>query len=171
MEDRMRKYLAILLLSLGVAASVMGHSRSPLNLKASYILPVEDSALNSSLILGIGSRFWGIFEFTGNAYLEINNEDNFVDKFESPNLFSAGVEMNIPMGGFRLKTDYQRFFALDSDNVLSMSQYRDSYKVGVGIYLDYDVELELYHRTFLNIDFEDEFDSQGFVGLGVNIEL
>lgn len=167
----MKKYLTIFILSLAVTVTATAHSRSPINLQASYILPVEDSALNSSLIVGIGSGFWGIFEFTGSAYLEINNNESFVDRFESPNLFSAGVGMNIPMGGFRLKTDYQRFFALSSDNVLSMSQYRDSYKVGVGINLDYDVELELYHRTFLNIDFEEEFDSQGFVGLGVNIDL
>ncbi|QEN04074.1 hypothetical protein EW093_04955 [Thiospirochaeta perfilievii] len=162
--------LIIFSLSLGVSA----RQGRDVTLITSYILPVENSAFNSSLVLGIGSDFWGIFEFTGKAYFEIDSSaDSFFKSFQAPNVFSAGVGMNIPMGGFYLKSDYQRFFAIQSDmNDLSVSKFTDSYKFGIGIDLDRDVELEVYHRTLL--DSRDNFidnDSQGFIGVSLNFVL
>lgn len=165
-------YLIILMLI--VSFSVSARRGSDISINSSYLIPVGNSDFHSSLVLGLGTGFWGIFEFTGNAYLEIDNsKEAFFNKFQSPNVFSAGVGMNIPMGGFHLKGDYQRFFALESDkNVLSVSSFTDSYKFGIGIDLDYDVELEVYHRTLIDSRLDlIHGEKQSFIGIGLNITL
>ncbi|MBN2617871.1 MAG: hypothetical protein JXR64_06105 [Spirochaetales bacterium] len=164
----------VLIVAFLAVTTVNAFSRTDMRLLSSYILPIENSAFNQSLVLGLGAGFWGIFEFTGNAYLEIDHSDpDFWDKFQQPNVFSAGVGMNIPMGGFRFKTDYQRFFAVnDSTSELSVSKYTDSYKLGIGLELTDDVELEFYHRTLLDSRLDlIKGDKQGFIGLGLNISL
>lgn len=170
----MRNKIYLIIIMCSALFGLSARQRSDISFNSSYILPIENSAFNSSLVLGLGADFWGIFEFTANAYLEIDNsEDSFFDKFQSPNVFSAGVGMNIPMGGFHFKTDYQRFFALESNsNELSVSRFTDSYKLGIGIMLDNNVELEIYHRTLLDsrLDLIDG-EKQGFIGIGLNLTL
>ncbi len=170
----MKNKIYLIILMSAVTFGISARQGNDVTINSSYILPVENSAFNSSLVLGLGADFWGVFEFTANAYLEIDNaQDKFFDKFQSPNVFSAGIGMNIPMGGFYFKTDYQRFFAMQTNsNELSVSKFTDSYKLGIGIMLDYDVELEVYHRTLLDstLDLIDG-EKQSFIGIGINLAL
>ncbi len=174
----MKRNIIIVLMAIFIIGNLSARDRdydnSNISITSSYILPIENSALNSSLVLGLGADFWGVFEFVGNMYFEIDHkEEDFFDKFQTPNVFSAGVGMNIPMGGFYLKGDYQRFFAFETnDDELSVSNYTDSYKLGIGIEIDHDIEVEVYHRTL--IDGSDDIftgDKQGFMGVGLNFSL
>ncbi len=145
-----------------------------LSLKSSYILPIEQTDFNSSLVVGLGFDFWGIFEFTGSAYLEIDRtKSQFSEVFQSPDIFSAGIGMNIPFGGFYLKTDAQRFFSVSNrSSVLSLSSYVNSYKLGVGLELSDSVELEFYHRTLTNNDIDIiNGKKQQLIGAGVIVKI
>lgn len=170
MKNKIYLIISISLLTFSLSA----RQGNDMILKTGYILPLTATGFNSSLVLGLGTEFWGIFEFSVNAYLEIDNSKVvFIEKFQRPNVFSAGMGMNIPMGGFCLKSDYQRFFAIDTNiNELSISNFTNSYKYGIGIKLDRDVELEVYERTLTNDSFNIyERDEQSLIGIGLNIKL
>lgn len=166
--------LSLLLITVSLSASKRRNKDSDISLLTSYIIPIDNTDFNTSLSLGLGARFWGIFQLSAHGYMETNKDaDKFSESFYAPEVFSAGVGINIPMGGFRLKGDYQRFFSV-KDNVdrVSISQYSDSYKLGIGVNLNHFLEAEVYHRTLVNSDAEKYFDEkQSFLGLGINIFL
>ncbi len=163
--------VSILIITLGENLSADSKRKgSDISLQSSYILPLDDTDFNSSLSLGLGAKFWGVFEFSGHGYLEVaKNAPTFAESFKAPKLFSVGIGMNIPMGGFRLKGDYQRFFAFknsDTTDTLSISNFNDSYKLGVGISLSDFLELEVYSRTFLK-DQNFTGHKKSFIGAGL----
>lgn len=170
----MKKILFIIVFIVYLTSSIYARSGNDIRLNLGYIIPVKNSAFNSSLVLGLGAGFWGIFEFTGNVYLEIDNsKEYFFSKFQTPNVLSAGIGMNIPMGGFYIKGDYQRFFTIEEDiSEISVSNYTGSYKLGIGFEITRDIELEFYYRKLLNksLDLIDG-EKQGFIGIGANISL
>lgn len=169
----MNKKITFLVLIFTVTGILFSRSRNDgdVSLLTSYVLPVDNTNFNSSLVLGLGAGFWGVFEFKFNAYLEIDrHQDNFFDKFKSPNVFSAGVGMNIPMGGFNLKGDYQKFFSVaDLDDQFGISQFTASYMYGIGIDITRDLELNGYYRGLFSGTFTG--DSQGLVGIGAKLRL
>ncbi|MGL1891501.1 MAG: hypothetical protein OCD02_07720 [Spirochaetaceae bacterium] len=174
----MKKQIIILILvALIFCGNISAHSNhnyNALSVQSSYILPIEESDFSSSLVLGLGYEFWGIFEFVGNAYLEIDSsEDGFFESFQTPNVVSTGIGVNIPLGGFYAKGDYQRFFSFDSESSeLMLSNYTDSYKYGIGMNIGNDVEIEFYQRVLFNGEtYSDDEDYQSFLGLGIKFYL
>ena len=71
------------------------------------------------------------------------------------------------LGGLNFKADYQRIVSIDSDTT-GYSDYENSYKIGVGISLTKNAELEFYNRTLFNYDEQsNEYETEGFIGAGL----
>lgn len=172
----MKKKIFILCLIVLAGTLSARNRRSDISIQSSYIMPIDNTDFNNSLSLGLGARFWGIFQLSGHCYLEIDKKaDKLSNRFNSPEVFSAGVGLNIPMGGFTLKGDYQKFFQVNenryNDNV-SLSNYSDSWKIGVGVDINHFLEAEFFHRTLIDSKAEKYFDEkQSIFGIGLNIYL
>lgn len=169
------KKIIILILLVSVSLTLFGRrNKRDLFISTSYITPINNADFNSSLMIGLSSKFWGIFHLTANGYMEINRDaEKFSEAFYAPEVFSLGVGATIPLGGFSLTGDYQRLLSLDSDSEnISISKYSDSYKLGVVVDITRDIDVEVYHRTLIYKDAESYFDdNQGILGLGLNFYL
>ena len=81
--------------------------------------------------------------------------------------------MNIPMGGFLFQMGYQRLFYFDSTKEsLSIADYYGTYMLGIGIPLNRDLILTIYHKRFL-LDKKSFFsdDKRGAFGIGLKFNL
>ncbi len=174
MDKRVGVILLLLLATSGVFAGTTKKNNHNIALLSSYMKPIDSPENNSVLALGLGKEFWGIFEFVGTVYFEIDdNKNDFFEMFKPAEMISAGIGVNIPMGGFFLKGDFQKIFDIsNSSEQNSLSNYSGSFKIGLGIRLDENVEIDIYHKTMLNTEYSfDGFNRSEFVGIGLKLGL
>lgn len=164
----MRKRIIITLLLLTFTGLFASEPGELLNISSSVLIPVDSETNNTTLSIGIGKEFWGIFEFSGNVYMEIfRDKKEESPRIHSPEAYSIGVGANIPMGGFYLKGDYQKFiFTEENSDSYTVVKFGDSYKLGLGIPVTDVLEIEAYYRGLRK-----GRGTGGYIGVGCIIKL
>ncbi len=117
-----------------------------------YSMPVGDDKIDPSLSIGFDYRFWGVFQFSFNMYNDIvMGAENILNirTVRPIGLFSGGVGMKIPLGGFHVLLDWQKYFTgtAASDGVFPFS---DSYAFGVCLDLSDIFGIEVMSRRLYN---------------------
>lgn len=131
-------------------------AESRLELHADYSAPIGSTILEPSVEFGASYHFWGIFAFTGSIYTDIvGGGTNIlgIQAIRPIGLFSVGLGLKIPLGGFSLVTDWQKFFtgAYATGGVGSFS---DSYKIGIDVNVSQSISIEAFSRTLYNFSGE-----------------
>lgn len=117
-----------------------------------YSMPINNEKIDQSLSIGINYQFWGVFQFTFNMYNDIvMGADNLLNirTVRPIGLFSGGVGMKIPLGGFHLLFDWQKYFAGTASNN-GVFAFSDSYAFGVSLDLSDFFGIEIMSRRLYN---------------------
>lgn len=162
------KHARIMILTVVIVAiaafSVSADDRFSLN--ADYLVPVGNDQIGQSIGVGASYRFWGIFNFTGTMYTEIlYGADNLfnIRQIRPIGLFSGGLGMEIPLGGFDLNFGWHKYFTGTSAET-GVFPFSDSYTVGAGVDLSPSFGVAIYSRRLYN------FSDQAIADEGLNIE-
>jgi hypothetical protein len=105
-----------------------------------------------SLSVGAAYKFWGIFFVGGHFYNEIiYGADNLfnIDEVRPIGLFSAGLGVEIPLGGIGFIFDWQRMFTGTSARE-GIFDFSNSFKWGLTFEVSERFALEAYTRRFSN---------------------
>ena len=126
-----------------------------------YTVPIGNDKIDASIGVGAEYNFWGVFTFSGMMYTEIiYGADNIlnISQIRPIGLFSGGLGMKIPMGGFELTFGWQKFFTgtAATDGVFAFS---DSYSVGGVLNLSDFFGIGIYSRRLFNFTEEAIADS------------
>ena len=131
---------------------VMTEFSIPLNPPA-----IEDNAVlppgaADTLSLGVGYRFWGIFNASAHLYNEIiYGAANPVGFTVRPmGLFSGGLGLEVPLGGPHLLLDWQRLFTGPSAPNQGVVSYARQSKIGVSFSLTEMWRVHVFSRTIRN---------------------
>ncbi len=140
------KHISIILLIIGLAgASAMADTGARIILNSEYSIPLNPPSLASgeelppgaadTLTFGAGYRFWGIAVASLNLYNEIlYGQDNAVGIGIRPlGLFSAGLGLEIPLGGPHLMLDWQRMFTGPTAPNEGVIDYAGQFKIGLSL--------------------------------------
>ena len=124
-----------------------------------------------------------MFQFSFNMYNNIVlGADNILNirRFAPIGLFSGGIGMKIPLGGFHLLLDWQKYFTGTAANE-GVFPFSDSYAFGVSLDLSRVFGIEVMKRTLYNFSeqsiqdsalrVESENDKIDTLSLGVAIHL
>ena len=105
-----------------------------------------------TLSLGVGYRFWGIFNASAHLYNEIvYGADNLVGFTVRPmGLFSGGLGLEIPLGGPHLMFDWQRLFTGPSAPNQGVVSYARQTKIGVSFSFTEMWRVHVFGRTIRN---------------------
>ncbi len=105
-----------------------------------------------TLSLGVGYRFWGIFNASAHLYNEIvYDADKPVGFTVRPmGLFSGGLGLEIPLGGPHLILDWQRLFTGPSAPNQGVVSYARQTKIGVSFSLTEMWRVHVFSRTIRN---------------------
>ena len=128
---------------------------------SAYSIPINNDKIDQSLIVGIDYRFWGVFQFSFNMYNDIvMGADNIfnIRTIRPIGLFSGGIGMKIPLGGFHLLFDWQKYFTgtAATEGVFAFS---DSYAFGVSLDLSDIFGIEVMSRRLYNFSEQTITDS------------
>lgn len=131
-------------------------------------MPIGNDSIDPSLSIGLDYRFWGVFQFSFNMYNDIvMGAENILNirTIRPIGLFSGGLGMKIPMGGFHLLLDWQKYFTgtAASEGVFPFS---DSYAFGVNLDLSDTFGIEVMSRRLYNFSEQTIQDSALRVGSG-----
>ncbi len=124
----------------------------PLNPPAIAAGEVLPPGAADTLSLGVGYRFWGIFNASAHLYNEIvYGADNPVGFTVRPmGLFSGGLGLEIPLGGPHLILDWQRLFTGPSAPNEGVVSYARQSKIGVSFSLTEMWRIHVFSRTIRN---------------------
>ena len=119
---------------------------------SAYSMPIGNDSVDQSLSIGLDYRFWGVFQFSFNMYNDIvMGAENILNirTIRPLGLFSGGLGMKIPLGGFHLLLDWQKYFTgtAASEGVFPFS---DSYAFGVCLDLSDTFGIEVLSRRLYN---------------------
>ncbi|TVQ28463.1 MAG: hypothetical protein EA383_00450 [Spirochaetaceae bacterium] len=158
----MKHISIILLLIFVVAVSVSAENRPRVILGTEYSVPLNPPALESgeelppgaadTLAFAAGYRFWGIGIASVHLYNEIlYGQDNPVGLGVRPlGLFSAGLGLEIPLGGPSLILDWQRLFTGPSAPNTGVIDYAGQFKIGVSLPLFDFWRVHVFSRNIRN---------------------
>ncbi len=119
---------------------------------SAYSMPINNDRIDQSLSIGIDYQFWGVFQFTFNMYNDIvMGADNLLNirSVRPIGLFSGGIGMKIPLGGFHLLFDWQKYFTGTAANS-GVFAFSDSYAFGVSLDLSDFFGIEIMSRRLYN---------------------
>ncbi len=145
---------------IAVAASAEGRPR--VILSSEYSIPLNPPVLATgeqlppgaadTLTIGAGYRFWGVVVASGHVYNEIlYGQDNPVGVAVRPlGLFSAGLGLEIPLGGPQLVLDWQRLFTGPSAPNTGVIDYAGQFKIGVSLPLFDFWRVHVFSRNIRN---------------------
>ena len=156
--------VAALLLSVLSIVAVSADERFSVN--SAYSMPIGNDSIDPSLSVGIDYRFWGVFQFSLNMYNDIVlGAENILNiKTIKPiGLFSGGLGMKIPMGGFHLLLDWQKYFTGTAADA-GVFGFSDSYAYGVSLDISRSFGIEVSQRRLYN------FSEQAIQDSGLRIE-
>lgn len=144
-----RLWLAAAILAFGLAGVVQAGAAGRLSLHADYNLPISTNSLGSNVEFGAQYRFWGIFNFNSSVFTNINyGADNIfnIASITPAGLFSVGIGMRIPLGGFGLELGWSRFYTGFGDSA-GVYHFSDAYNIGIGIDLSDHFGIRVYNRS------------------------
>ncbi len=156
--------LVTLMLTVLVGATVSADER--FSITSAYSMPIGNDKIDPSLSVGIDYRFWGVFQFSLNMYNTIVlGADNILDirEIKPIGLFSGGVGMKIPMGGFHLLIDWQKYFTGTAGDQ-GVFPFADSYAYGVSLDVSKTFGIEVSRRQLYN------FSTQAIQDPGLRID-
>ena len=122
------------------------------SITSAYSMPIGNESIDPSLSIGVDYRFWGVFQFAFNMYNNIvMGADNIlnISKIAPIGLFSGGVGMKIPLGGFHLIFDWQKYFTGTAADE-GVFPFSDSYAFGVSLDLTDSFGIEVMKRSLYN---------------------
>ncbi|MAG13653.1 MAG: hypothetical protein CMN78_03550 [Spirochaetales bacterium] len=122
------------------------------SISTAYTAPIGNESIDPNFGLGVEYRFWGVFAFSINMYNDVVlGADNIlnVQQIRPAGIFSGGVGMKIPLGGFHLLLDWQKFFTgtVAEQGVFILA---DSYAFGVSLDLSDYFAIEVRSRRLFN---------------------
>ena len=140
--------IAIVLIALACGAA----SAERLSISTAYNAPIGNKGIDPNFGIGLEYRFWGVFAFSINLYNDmVMGADNVlnIQQVRPAGVFSGGVGMKIPLGGFHLLLDWQKFFTgtVAEQGVFPLS---DSYALGVSMDLSNFFGIEIRWRNLYN---------------------
>ena len=140
------------ILAVLIVLSCVTVSAERFSITSAYSMPIGNDKIDPSLSIGIDYRFWGVFQFSFNMYNDIvMGAENILNirTVRPIGLFSGGVGMKIPLGGFHLLLDWQKYFTgtAASEGVFPFS---DSYAFGVSLDLGDVFGIEVMSRRLYN---------------------
>ncbi|MBT3274627.1 MAG: hypothetical protein HN368_15830 [Spirochaetales bacterium] len=136
------------------------------SITSAYVTPIGNDKIDSSLSVGMDYRFWGVFQFSLNMYNSIVlGADNILNirKIKPIGLFSGGVGMKIPLGGFHFLIDWQKFFTGTAGDE-GVFPFSDSYAYGVSLDISDFFGIEVSRRQLYN------FSEQAIQDPGLRID-
>jgi hypothetical protein len=122
------------------------------SISSAYTTPIGNDRIDPSLSVGIDYRFWGVFDFSMIMYNDIVlGADNVlnVSQIRPLGLFSGGIGMKIPMGGFHMLLDWQKYFT-GTASTEGVFPFADSYSYGVSLDLGNSFSIEVRQRRLYN---------------------
>ncbi len=176
-----RRIIIISFILIVISTSVF--ARNKFTISADYNIPVSNESVNQNLSFGANYRFWGIFQFIGNIYTSVvPGGDNILNikRIEPLGLFSFGLGIKIPLGGFYLALDYEKFYTGTAAKT-GIYEFCDSVKAGINIDLSRTFGFEFYNRRLFNFSEKAVNDSGNrisktdgitwLLGAGVNFHI
>lgn len=176
-----KKLLFIIFILFTVAGLSFGNNNFSVNID--YNIPISNESIDQNLSFGADYQFWGIFQFTGNIYTDIvYGADNIfnIKRIVPIGLFSFGIGLNIPLGGFFLLFDYEKYYTGTAAES-GIYDFCDSVRAGISIDLSSTFGFEFYNRRLLNFSqktvndkgyrITKPDDAIGLLGMGVNFHL
>jgi len=144
--------IALVITVLIMLANAVVFADERFSITSAYSTPIGNDKIDPSLSVGLDYRFWGVFRFSFNMYNNIVlGADNIlnIQRIAPIGLFSGGVGMKIPLGGFHLLLDWQKYFTgtAASEGVFPFS---DSYAFGASMDLSRNFSIEVTKRTLYN---------------------
>jgi hypothetical protein len=144
--------IATVFVVLMVIACATASANERFSITSAYSMPVNNDKIDPSLSLGLDYRFWGVFQFSLNTYHDlVTGADNILNlrEIRPIGLFSGGVGMKIPLGGFHLLFDWQKYFTgtVAREGVFPFS---DSYAFGLSLDLTDIFGIEVMSRRLYN---------------------
>ena len=155
----MKIITALTVLMVIACATVSANER--FSITTAYTMPINNDKIDPSMSLGLDYRFWGVFQFSLNTYHDlVMGADNIlnIDRIRPIGLFSGGVGMKIPLGGFHLLLDWQKYFTGTSAND-GVFPFSDSYAFGVSLDLVDFFGIEVMTRRLYNFSVQTTQDS------------
>ena len=143
-----RDRIVLILLVLLCAGAAFAAADPQFRITADYNTPIDNNKIDPNLGVGAQYQFWGIFTLSAQLYTElVGGGTNIlgISEIRPLGLFSGGLGMRIPLGGFFLTMDWQKFFTGTASNegVYALS---DSYQIGLAIDLSKHFGIEVYTR-------------------------
>jgi len=176
-----RVFMILAVLLVVTCATVSAEER--FSVTSAYSMPIGNDKIDPSLSVGMDYRFWGVFQFSFNMYNNIVlGADNILNirRIAPIGLFSGGIGMKIPLGGFHMLLDWQKYFTGTAANE-GVFPFSDSYAFGVSLDLSRVFGIEVMKRTLYNFSeqsirdsalrVESENDKIDILSLGVAIHL
>jgi hypothetical protein len=148
----MKKMRITVILAVLLVITCATVSAERFSITSAYSMPIGNDKIDQSLNIGLDYKFWGVFQFSFNMYNDIVlGADNILNlrTIRPIGLFSGGVGMKIPLGGFHLILDWQKYFTgtASSEGVFP---YSDSYAFGVSLDLSDVFGIEVMSRRLYN---------------------
>ncbi len=146
------RYLLISLILLFTLSAGNAIAKETFSIGADYIVPVSNEQIDPSLGVGVEYRFWGVFTFSAMMYNEIvYGADNVFDISEVRpiGLFSSGLGMRIPLGGFNLTFGWQKFFTGTASEE-GVFPFSDSVAIGASVNISDSFGIGFYTRRLFN---------------------
>jgi hypothetical protein len=146
------KKLLIISVALLVITCAAVSADKKFSISSAYSTPIGNDRIDPSLSVGIDYRFWGVFDFSMNMYNDIVlGADNIlnVSQIRPLGLFSGGIGMKIPMGGFHMLLDWQKYFT-GTASTEGVFPFSDSYSYGVSLDLGNSFGIEVRQRRLYN---------------------
>ncbi|NOY08094.1 MAG: hypothetical protein GXP33_04550 [Spirochaetes bacterium] len=166
-----------------IVISTSVFARKTFTISTDYNIPISNETVDQNLSFGADYRFWGIFQFIGNMYTSVvYGGDNILNikRIEPLGLFSFGIGIKIPLGGFYLALDYEKFYTGTTAKT-GIYDFCDSVKAGINIDLSSTFGFEFYNRRLFNFSEKAVSDggyriskSDGIIwllGVGVNFHI
>ncbi len=177
----MRVFMILAVLLVVTCATVSADER--FSVTSAYSMPIGNDKIDPSLSVGLDYRFWGVFQFSFNMYNNIVlGAENILNirRIAPIGLFSGGIGMKIPLGGFHMLLDWQKYFTGTAADE-GVFPFSDSYAFGVSLDLSRVFGIEVMKRTLYNFSgqsiqdsalrVESENDKIDTLSVGVAIHL
>jgi hypothetical protein len=164
--NNMKAKLTWFVIVLTVVTTSVAWSQDRFTLTADYTMPIGNEKIEASVGVGAEYRFWGIFVFSATMYTEIvYGADNIfnISQVRPIGLFSGGLGMKIPLGGFDLTFDWQKYFT-GTSSAEGVFPFSDSYAIGAAIDLSNSFGVEIFSRRLYN------FSEQAITDAALKIE-
>lgn len=176
------RFISILAVMMVVTCAAVS-ADGAFSVTSAYSMPIGNDKVDPSLSVGLDYRFWGVFQFSLNMYNNIVlGAENILNirRIAPIGLFSGGVGMKIPLGGFHMLLDWQKYFTGTAADE-GVFPFSDSYAFGISVDLSRSFGIEVTKRTLYNFStraiqdsalrVESESDKIDVLSLGVAFHL